>query len=602
MADRRFRLLLIDEDAVFRLGLRVWLERYPELQIEAEAADGEEALQYLVNQATGAVPAIDLVILDIGLGRTQPTRPQGLTLCQQIKTLYPQLPVLFLGATAEPVLVAAAQQVGATGYCAKSLSAGELVTAIRQVARGRSRFVEAGAEPQSRRSVLALSADSADSILRRPAVSVRQRSFIRQFRSSLRNSGIQQIDAALSQVNAELQRLELSLLDRALLAGQQRELRASRRLVIWLLAERQPSESQPSEPQPLKESPPTPISSPPQLTAPAPSASALVPSSSLSSSPTDTRTLQSVLFDSVLAKLQTNLENETETPMETDILREDKKRELFYLVLHKLEDLLSELRYSEVQPAQLAQKRSLILVDLWQAIVVDFFGKYYTISFKGAEVEVVNTLLADTAIVQLAILDRIPGVVELLNHLLFQTPLVVDSVAYASGNPEALARAELLTENLLIQLANAVIQPLLNRFANVELIKEAFYHRRLLSSREIERFRNNLSWKYRVERYFHNPQAIFESQYRLFVFSWKGIKRTAIYAPRNQELEQLSGIPFAVTLALETRDAIAPRLRSVISLVGNSVIYVLTEVVGRGIGLVGRGILKGLGNALQERR
>lgn len=594
IADRRFRLLLIDEDAVFRLGLRVWLERYPELQIEAEAADGEEALRYLASQTAGATSAIDLVILDIGLGRAQPTRPQGLLLCQQIKTLYPQLPVLFLGATAEPVLVAAAQQVGANGYCAKFLSAGELATVIRQVARGRSRFVEAGAEPQSRRATPALSPEPT---LRRPDVSVGQRSFIRRLRSSLRESGIQQIDAALSQANAELRRLELSLLDRAIIAGQQRELRASRRLVNWLLAE-----PQSPEPQLPEEPAPTPVSSPPpQLTAPdSRPASALVPSSSFL--PADTRTLQSVLFDSVLAKLQTSLENETETPMETDILREDKKRELFYLVMRKLEDLLSELRYSEVQPTQLAQKRSFILVDLWQAIVIDFFGKYYTVNLQGTEVEVVNTLLADAAIVQLAILDKIPDVVELLNHLLFQAPLVVDSVAYASGNPEALARAELLTENLLIQLANAVIQPLLNRFANVEPIKEAFYQRRLLSSREIERFRNNLSWNYRVERYFRDPQAIFESQYRLFVFSWKGIKQTAIYAPRNQELEQLSGIPFAVTLALETRDAIAPRLRSLVSLVGNSVIYVLTEVVGRGIGLVGRGILKGLGNALQERR
>ncbi|PJF23626.1 MAG: DUF3685 domain-containing protein, partial [Phototrophicales bacterium] len=57
-----------------------------------------------------------------------------------------------------------------------------------------------------------------------------------------------------------------------------------------------------------------------------------------------------------------------------------------------------------------------------------------------------------------------------------------------------------------------------------------------------------------------------------------------------------------VTLALETRDAIAPRLRSVISVIGSGVIYVLTEVIGRGIGLIGRGIIKGVNNVVQDGR
>jgi hypothetical protein len=128
------------------------------------------------------------------------------------------------------------------------------------------------------------------------------------------------------------------------------------------------------------------------------------------------------------------------------------------------------------------------------------------------------------------------------------------------------------------------------------------YDRRLLSSREIERFRNSLSWKYRVQQLIAEPQDIFESQYSLFTLVGRGIKRRKVYAPRQQELSQLSGLQLAVTVALEARDAIAPRLRSAVSLVGNSVIYVLTEVIGRGIGLVGRGIIKGIGNAWQDNR
>jgi hypothetical protein len=57
-----------------------------------------------------------------------------------------------------------------------------------------------------------------------------------------------------------------------------------------------------------------------------------------------------------------------------------------------------------------------------------------------------------------------------------------------------------------------------------------------------------------------------------------------------------------VSLALETRDAIAPRLRAIVSSLGSSVIYVLTQVIGRGIGLIGRGIIQGIGSSLQETR
>ncbi len=165
-----------------------------------------------------------------------------------------------------------------------------------------------------------------------------------------------------------------------------------------------------------------------------------------------------------------------------------------------------------------------------------------------------------------------------------------------------MARMDILLQNLAIQIANGVMQPLLNRFGNVEEIKRSFYDRRLLSTREIERFRNNLSWRYRLERYFAEPTAIFESRFNLYAVNEGGITKASIYAPRNDELDQLSGIPLAVTLVLEARDAISPRVRSAISFLGSGVVYLLTDVIGRGIGLVGRGIVKGIGNAFQDGR
>ena len=209
-------------------------------------------------------------------------------------------------------------------------------------------------------------------------------------------------------------------------------------------------------------------------------------------------------------------------------------------------------------------------------------------------------LLADADVVAAQILDKIPMTVDLFGHLLFEIPLTVDNISRVAGSPEAMQRAEALLEDLAIQVASGVVQPLLNNLANIEEIKQIFYDGKLISTREIERFRNNLSWRYRWDSYFVEPKAIFESRFWLFVLGDSGIKRISIYAPRNLELAQLSGWQLALTLLLETRDAIAPRVRAVISLLGAGVVYVLTQVIGRGIGLIGRGIIQGIGNSLQD--
>lgn len=620
--DRRpFQLMLIDEDAVFRSGLRLWLEQFPDICIVAEADEGTSALDRLSarvgverTQPNGQrfdnrQLDLDLVMLDISLGEGDRGSMSGLDLCQQIRERYPNVPILLLSAFPEPVMVAAAQRAGANGYCPRTVDVEDLITIIRLVASGQSYWLQPIAAAPSDYGTQEPGATEirvgktttpvTASPLQRPAP-------FAILRHNLRQSGLQQIDAALAEIAAQQRRLDLSDLDRAILAGRQRELRAARWIVNRLLATPRLGNGE-GRGQKEQGTGQETVSVPPSLARPDRSpgsspSSALVPQSP---QPLDTRNvhnLQAILFDAVSAKLQGSLDNGTDIPLEIDILRPDKKRDLFYIVLRKLEELLDELRYSQVELDQLEPQRLLILQDLWQTSVIDFFGRYFMVQVENRNLEVVDFLLQDVGVVQAAILDRIPGIAELLKHLLFQVPLLVDGVAYPPGNPESLARAELLLENLLIQVANAVIQPLLNRFGNVETIKHSFYDRRLLSTREVERFRNDLSWRYRLQRYVREPKDIFESQYSLLVLSGRGIRKTSIYAPRNREMEQMTGIPFMITLALETRDAVSPRLRSVVSLVGNGLVYVLTEVIGRGIGLVGRGIIKGIGNVWQDGR
>jgi len=602
------RLVLIEDDPFFRMGLATHLQQFDDLRLLREVDSAVIAVGAIreVIEAARTEPVVVLLSLDL-LGTGEP----GLALCRQIRGAFPALPMVLLSRRTEPAFLATAYQTGATGYCDKQRAITNLVPAIRQVAAGYTDWTE---------GMQAIT----NPVLRRPAPSnpiPPNQTTLAVLRRNLRLSGVQQIDAAIAEIEAQLRYPQLSLLDELVLTGRRRELFAARWLLHRLLAN--PNETQiPYDPgatsaerasvtEPatsISDRAIPPASPPPPPTRPNSTQPAVEGALVRTAAPIEPvataamRSIQASLFDSTSSKLQARLYNLTDIPLEIDILRDDKKRELLYIILRRFETLLDELRFSQISPEAIQLRRSEILQDLWQQSLIEFLGRYSTFPTQEGEVAVVDRLLNDGDRIQTAILEPIPFVVELLQHLVFQAPLTVDDAVFAPGSVEAMTRAEMILHHLMIQIANGVTQPLLNRFGNIELVKQTFFDKRLLSTREVERFRNNLSWRYRTEKYLTEPTAIFESRQNLYTLTESGIARTSVYAPRNGELERLTGIPLVVTLVLEGRDAIAPRVRATVAFVGSGVVYVLTEVIGRGIGLVGRGVIKGIGNSLQDAR
>ena len=177
--------------------------------------------------------------------------------------------------------------------------------------------------------------------------------------------------------------------------------------------------------------------------------------------------------------------------MEIDILRGYKKQELIYIALCKFEDILDELRSTSILKEEIPKQRDEIVHNLWELTTQVFLDEYYQLEVTNhigivnyisekIRVEVMPVLLNEADNVHKFILDKIPLVEELIAYLLFEVPLVVDNVSFAAGTPEAMKRSEALLQNLLISVANGVIQPLLNNFAHVEEIKAYFYDQQLL--------------------------------------------------------------------------------------------------------------------------
>jgi DNA-binding NarL/FixJ family response regulator len=546
-------LAIVEPDDLFRLGLQRYLRQYTQWSVRLETADAATVVEQMVEQLAQADPETlpDLLIW----GLTGPIDEPTIAVWRSLKQQFPYLRILLLAATADPSL-AAAWWLGVTGAVPRSSPETVILEAIWQVASGDTVW-------DARLKAVALGQEiGAGAIVR----------------SSSPMPTWMQIDVTLQAIEQKLRSPRTNWLDRLVLQGRRRELRASRWITQRLLP------GVPDQPvlQPMAPPSDAPIGQ-------------IQPTAQVEGLALAT------LGDRFAAKLQLPLDNRTEIPLEIDILRADKRRELLYVVLRQFEAIVEEVRFSQLPIGDLPQRQRQILGDLWRAVLPEFFGKYYRIEVAGQVVAVVEALSQQQDRVETDILSRIPLVPELFGYLLWQQPLVVDNQTFSASSPVAIAQGSAILENLIIQVANATIAPLLNLFADVELVKQSFYDRQRLSTRAIERFRNDLSWRYRRNRYVGEPVAMFESQYELFVLTELGIGRQAVYAPRRSQLDALTGIPLVVTLLLEARDAVAPRLRTATAFVGSGLVYVLTEVIGRGLGLVGRGIIKGIGNAFQDR-
>jgi DNA-binding NarL/FixJ family response regulator len=119
------RILIADDHAIVRKGLKEILADTPDISVKGEASNGREALAKISEQA------YDVVVLDIAMPGSS-----GLETLQQIKAEKPELPVLILSMYAEEQYAVRALKVGASGYLTKKTAPEELISAIRKVHQG----------------------------------------------------------------------------------------------------------------------------------------------------------------------------------------------------------------------------------------------------------------------------------------------------------------------------------------------------------------------------------------------------------------------------------------------------------------------------------
>lgn len=121
------RVLLADDHAVVRAGIRQFLERKKGIKVVAEAGDGEEARQLVEKHHP------DVAVLDI-----QMPKASGIDVTRWIRAQHVNVGVLILTAYDDDPYVLAVLQAGANGYVLKTSAPGEIIQAIKDVDEGKS--------------------------------------------------------------------------------------------------------------------------------------------------------------------------------------------------------------------------------------------------------------------------------------------------------------------------------------------------------------------------------------------------------------------------------------------------------------------------------
>lgn len=121
------QVLIADDHAMIRDGLKQIISFASNMAVVGEAADGEEVLQKI------RALKVDVLVLDMSMpGKS------GIALIQQINALKPELPILILSMHQESQYAVQAMRAGASGYITKNAASSQLIDGIRKVAEGGS--------------------------------------------------------------------------------------------------------------------------------------------------------------------------------------------------------------------------------------------------------------------------------------------------------------------------------------------------------------------------------------------------------------------------------------------------------------------------------
>ena len=391
-------------------------------------------------------------------------------------------------------------------------------------------------------------------------------------------SGLQQISQDLQVIEAMLNPPPDHPLLRFMLEGRCRELRSARAVLLWLWG---PLQLGVEDVQPLgstaePENPP-------------------VETTAITLRERNAISVWEAIRDRLGGSVDVGLANATGRLLAIEGLHPDRRRELLLALLRQLDQVLARLRqdkwsdglngiWSELQP------------EVRRQAFTAMAGSYVQIPRDGSLRPVVASLLGQTDFSSDD--QELPDPASMLAPLLADQPVLVNGQLLPADDPRSLLQLETLVSNWLVRTAELIGAELLDACGEWPELRRYLLRDPLLATRELDRLRNRLNTQDRWSEWVERPIQLYESRRTLFQLRQGRIEPLLLTEPRDKELNQLGWWQRQVALLVETRDALAPQLQALVRRIGDLAVVLLTQVLGRAIGLVGRGIAQGMGRSL----
>jgi len=293
------------------------------------------------------------------------------------------------------------------------------------------------------------------------------------------------------------------------------------------------------------------------------------------------------IFTCLQYKTNFTIRNTSTLLLPTDLLRDNSKRKLLNIVTSKIEALFVDLLINDKKV--FVEKEKSFFPQLIKSSTEEFL-----ISCYGCHVSIYSKYVTDSFYTKYLLEEE---------NFLLNIPLQIlrnpksktfSSVFEPVYNKIYDSFVEALLDNLIIEITNAVMFLILNEFSFIYEIRKSFYRSPFLSLRNVERFRNNLSWQIRFNRFVKRPADIYNNQQGIWVIRTTGIYYRIIYANRSVELLDLNRFSIITLVSIEIKDFLLSRIDEIIYLFGNTIRYSITSIFGQVIGLTWRGIIEGL--------
>ena len=184
-----------------------------------------------------------------------------------------------------------------------------------------------------------------------------------------------------------------------------------------------------------------------------------------------------------------------------------------------------------------------------------------------------------------------------IDPIIKNEPIDYDGKLLPLYETESFIVLENIISNWIIRNCNLLASEVFNICSSWPELRTILINPQLQSTRAFERFRNNVNNFNRWHENIYMPIYLYESKREYIDIIDSKFTRYYKNENREKELENLEWFQKQVTLLVEIRDAVAPQLELAVKYIGNLFVNFLTKIVGKAIGLVGKGILQGLGRS-----